>query len=50
MHKDAVLQYACYSLWRDNFYFVDRTALRFTAAGAPLAARSIQILTMNQHG
>jgi hypothetical protein len=25
------------------------TALRFTAAGAPLAERRIQILPMNQH-
>jgi hypothetical protein len=28
---------------------IDSTALRFTATGAPLAARGIRILPMNQH-
>jgi hypothetical protein len=36
------------SFYRDNFYLVDEiTALRFTAAGAPLAEERIRILPMN---
>jgi hypothetical protein len=36
--------------YREFFNFVDRfTALRFTATDAPLAARRIRILPMNQH-
>jgi hypothetical protein len=37
-------------MYKEFLNFVDRfTDLRFTATGAPLAARGIRILPMNQH-
>jgi hypothetical protein len=37
------------SIYKEDFYLVEFTALRFTEAGAPLAAWRIRILPMNQH-
>jgi hypothetical protein len=35
--------------YREDFYSLEFTALRFTATSTPLATRRMQILPINQH-